>query len=300
MSKYLKKIYDKKKGKTHITYTLLGFKIKTKNPQYIFEKNKQEILLGVKRIVAAANLHRETFAGFKNKHNGEEVVLIGAGPTLNHYTPMPNKINIGLNRVFTLSNINFNYLFAIDKMGIEKYYNEFFSYNEKCIKFVGDQNLGIHWQIPETVIKGENVRRYKTTAIYMPSEFSLDIESEPLGNFNTVSLQAMQFILYTKPKRIYLVGIDCTQGKHFQGSSPDLKNIRGENPRQLAVNTLKYWQQLKEFISIYYPDIEIISINPVGLKGLFKDVYTQSYIENNKNEFYEKEYSILEQGENYV
>ena len=26
------------------------------------------------------------------------------------------------------------------------------------------------------------------------------------------------------------------------------------------------------------PDIEIISINPVGLKGLFHDVYTEEYL----------------------
>jgi hypothetical protein len=275
--KLLKKIYDKKKNTTHIVYTILGFKIKIKNPQYFFRKNKQEILLGVKRIIAAANLHRETFAGFKNKHNNQDVVLIGAGPTLNYYDPMPDKINVGLNRVFILNNIKFDYLFAIDKIGIEKYYNEFFSYNEKCVKFVGDQNLGIHWQIPETVIKGKNVKRYKTTANYMPSEFSLDIDSEPLGNFNTVSLQAIQFILYTKPKRIYLVGIDCTQGQHFHGNSPDLKGIRNENEKQLALDTIKYWKQLKNFVSIYYPDIEIISINPVGLKGLFRDIYTERY-----------------------
>ena len=31
--------------------------------------------------------------------------------------------------------------------------------------------------------------------------------------------------------------------------------------------------RLKEFAEIYYPDVEIISVNPVGLKGLFADIY---------------------------
>lgn len=34
---------------------------------------------------------------------------------------------------------------------------------------------------------------------------------------------------------------------------------------------------LKMFASKYYPDIKIYSINPVGLKGLFKDIYTDEY-----------------------
>ena len=36
---------------------------------------------------------------------------------------------------------------------------------------------------------------------------------------------------------------------------------------------------LKNIISNLYPKTEIISVNPVGLKGLFKDVYTQSYVD---------------------
>ena len=32
------------------------------------------------------------------------------------------------------------------------------------------------------------------------------------------------------------------------------------------------------YVKNHYPDIEIISINPVGLKGMFKDVYTENYL----------------------
>ena len=30
---------------------------------------------------------------------------------------------------------------------------------------------------------------------------------------------------------------------------------------------------MKEFISQNYPETEIVSVNPVGLKGLFTDIY---------------------------
>lgn len=39
------------------------------------------------------------------------------------------------------------------------------------------------------------------------------------------------------------------------------------------------YKMFKKFISIHYPSIEIISVNPVGLKGIFKDVYTQKYVD---------------------
>ena len=35
------------------------------------------------------------------------------------------------------------------------------------------------------------------------------------------------------------------------------------------------WKELKEFANAFYPDIEIISINPVGLKGIFIDQYQE-------------------------
>ena len=38
-------------------------------------------------------------------------------------------------------------------------------------------------------------------------------------------------------------------------------------------DVIKLWLKLKKFAKTYYPDTEIISVNPVGLKGIFKDVY---------------------------
>lgn len=43
-----------------------------------------------------------------------------------------------------------------------------------------------------------------------------------------------------------------------------------------------------------YPDMEIISVNPVGLKGLFRDVYTESYL-NDHPEIDRKTVEILKE-----
>ena len=227
------------------------------------------------RLIATAELHKQTFAGFRNKFTGKTIVLVGAGPSVNKFKPIKNAIYVGLNRAFLLDNVKFDYLFSIDKAGIFNIYDEFVKY--PCVKFVGDQNLGPHYQIPESLTnKIKDVRRYKTDAGFS-SHFSHDIEYEPLGNFNTVSLQAMQFILYTNPKRVYLVGIDCSGSGHFTDNTKKQFNgfdlsTRGESLAKLTSQSVVFWTQLKEFADTYYPETEIISVNPVGLRGLFKDL----------------------------
>lgn len=258
-----------------------------------FQNFKDEILQGVQRCINTAFLHQKTFGEFKNKFQGKTIVLVGAGPTLNYFEPIKNTIYIGVNRTFLYNDISFNYLFAIDKNGLEtdseSYIKAFIDYQgNNCLKFVGDQNCGKDMQIPEGKLCNE-IRRYKTSANLTSSKFTLDIDSEPLGNFHSVSCQAMQFILYTNPLKIYLVGMDsnvATSG-HFTDK------IETKKHNSLIGNTLKcieHWKNLKTFQEIHYPDTEIISVNPVGLKGIFKDLYTNRYLHSNDKLKFDKDF----------
>lgn len=51
-----------------------------------------------------------------------------------------------------------------------------------------------------------------------------------------------------------------------------LKNMIDEGYKYMFYG----WEQMKKFIRGHYPDVEIISVNPVGLKGMFKDIYTDA------------------------
>lgn len=232
----------------------------------------------IRKLNTVAILHQKTFMEFKNCHKNDALVIVGAGPSINQLdiSVLPqNAKYIGLNRAFLYESINFDYLFAIDKIGIEKWYDAFIAYKEdECIKFVGDQDINFDFQIPEQIaLKVKNVRRYKTTTKTPFFDFIVDIDSQPLFNSYTVSLQAMQFALYTNPKEIYLVGIDCTGGTqgHFMGQSANLKE-RGENPEFNDTQAISDWKRIKEFIETYYPETRIISVNPVGLRGTFEDI----------------------------
>ncbi|MCM1324615.1 MAG: hypothetical protein NC218_10875 [Acetobacter sp.] len=236
----------------------------------------------VQRALTIATLHQKTFGEFRNKHNGQTIALVGAGPSVKFIKPLKNTIYVGLNRAFLLNNICFDYLFSIDKAGLdtgkEQYYEGFLNYD--CIKFMGDQNLGEAFQIPQHIFYQDNkIRRYKTTAKYLPNIFAVDIDTEALANSCSCSIQAMQFILFTNPKKIYIYGIDCNLaiGQHFSGASFN-NSSRGENAKSLDTHHIADWRRLKDFVATYYPETEIISVNPVGLKGIFHDVYTPSYL----------------------
>ena len=280
--------------------------------KYIIKKNKptntqlnkemnqlyDKIIFGVQRSLATSLLHQKTFLEYRNSNQNNTVGLIGAGPTLNHFTPIKNAIYVGLNRAFLYDKVNFTYLFSIDKAGLdtgkEQYYDTFFAYD--AVKFIGDQNLGEKYQIPYSRYAGiRNVREYMTTAGYMPDKLAYDLSTQPLANSASVSIQAMQFILYTNPKKIYLVGIDCTTGskKHFTGSCIDFSS-RNENADNNDRYVIDCWKQIKEFAATYYPETEIISVNPIGLRGIFRDIYTKSFLHKHP-EINSGEVEILEE-----
>ena len=108
---------------------------------------------------------------------------------------------------------------------------------------------------------------YRRNGSFLP----VDITTQPLGDWETVAASAMQFILFGCPDKIYLVGSDCTKN-HF---AEQFDIVKGVDLSSLAT---RFWPTLKKFQQIYYPETEIISINPVGLKDMFTDVYTESYL----------------------
>ncbi len=254
------------------------------------------ISLHTQRAISVAYLHSKTFAGFKNKYLDQTIVLIGAGPSVKQFSGIKKAIYVGLNRAFLFDKVHFNYLFTIDKKSIEQFFDKFWDYS--AIKFIGDQNISKEFQIPESELIGKSdVLRYKTTARYLPGRFAVDLETEALANSTSVSIQAMQFILFTHPKRIYLVGIDCSIAKqeHFIGAGYDISK-RGENPQLNDMIHINDWKRIKAFAEMYYPNTEIISVNPVGLKGVFRDVYTKEYLHKHP-EINSDGLEILEDGE---
>ena len=258
----------------------------TKELARLVKENKIKMNIDVVKLnrliqtnLSTCFLHLQTFPKFKGIHKDKDIVLVASGVTADKYTKdkVKDAIHIGVNRSFQLHNyeIPMDYIFIQDYSGKTKeYIDDLDNYRkDKCIKFYG---LTTEWSynpertIPESHAIKANALRYRTDWAkidgFIP-EFAYDLSTQPLGCFGSIVFPALQFALWTYPKRIYLVGCDCTTAGY--GYNKNDKNFL------IADQVIKAYKQFKQFANKYYPDVEIISINPVGLKGIFNEQYLE-------------------------
>lgn len=274
------------KDKKHIIITLLGIKFtfskKRKKKKIEIEDIHNLILGGLNVLEQDMNVlyyHSQTFPKYKNINTGKTVVLCGAGPSLRQYKPIEGAIHVGLNRAIFYEDIKFDYFFAHDWKGIYNIANEIAEYKgNNCIKFIGTQGDLLREEIPESFVSKFKCERYITDNHRFffngnVHKFTQHLASQPLGNFGTIAFPAMQFIMWTNPEKVYIVGCDTAPVGHFTGEVlPDNARAMNDGTYPKLVNQ---WKQFKEFADFHYPDIKIASINPVGLKGIFEDIYTE-------------------------
>lgn len=231
------------------------------------------------RYLAVQKLHNKTFNKFKFKHHDDNIIIIGCGPSVRYYKNQIKGINIALNRALFLDEIDFAYMFAWDYKGFLEKTPSFFEDVKKyknCIKFYGKFLNPKMPSIPDFPDdENNNIRhfysckRWGLQAANSEVIIYTDIDNYPMADFMSVSFPAIQFALYTHPRKLYLVGLDTVQAPNCAGI---------DNPYDVE-NMKRGYLAFKQFAELHYPNIEIISINPVGLKGMFKDVYTQSYVD---------------------
>ena len=58
--------------------------------------------------------HREVFPKYKNINKGKTEVIVGGGPTLNYYVPIPDTVHIAINYTIRRRDIIFDYCFTSD------------------------------------------------------------------------------------------------------------------------------------------------------------------------------------------
>lgn len=246
---------------------LFGARVYKKEPSRIEKQLNLLQTLKNKIYIPAAAHHTAVFEKYRNCHEGKDIVLLAAGPTLDKYTPIPGAIHIGVNRVYQAKHVELDYLIAIDA---------FFRPDEEvagyrpnhCKKLFGYNYLNLTKRISETLITKAKAERFYYH--YIPFReaplFPFSLSHSPLIVMESVVTAAIQFALWTGPRRIYLVGCDCSTSGYFSSQ-------KSEIPQKLDTRKIIHsWKLIKEFASQVYPDTEIISINPIGLRGVFSDV----------------------------
>ena len=271
--------------KKHKILTFVGIKIKLKNNKFIHPETVQNntyknLYYLQKSNIQAAALHPKTFGEYRNKYNNKKIVILGCGPTLKYYSQISEAIHIGVNRAFFIDNIKLDYLFIQDKLEHDMDRANEYQANH-CQKFYGiipelrflDAKKDI-LPVSNQDICAANAKVYILEDAVCKN-WANNLEIEPIGDWCGCIFSALQFALYTNPKEIYIVGCDCNSSGHFYNEKPSIfpnKSLRLNYQK-------KYWIRAKQILEYRYPKTKVISINPVGLRGLFKDVYTQSYVD---------------------
>lgn len=198
------------------------------------------------------------FISYKNFAKERDIYLCASGETLNKHTKKENGLYICVNAAAL--KIQSDFFFVHDYTGAVPTYIE-------TVKPNIDSFFGINqykkYSIPSEIIKKCQAKTYYPI---LSKNFELELNEniiEHVSDGHSVIFPAAQFALWCSPKRIFLVGCDCTH-KRFDGSNAE---------RIIPNLMIKNWTKIKEFQKAYYPNTEIISINPVGLKGIFKDIH---------------------------
>lgn len=247
------------------------------------DNKKDETINDVSRLIKASIVNRETFEPYKDYCKGKKLVICGAGPSLNKYKPIPGAIHIALNRAFLFDKVHFDFIFSNDFKGVEKYQNELIKYD--AIKIFGDYSKDLRFQgiYPEYFVRENNAKRFyldfNSSLLFSNNQnFIKDINLEPLSAVMNVGYIVLQFALFMNPDDIYLVGYDVTSD-HFTNNGYSKEELLKEHQfidkwlGETNKTLLEYYNKFIDFKNYNYPNTKIHSINPIGLKGLFDDIY---------------------------
>lgn len=227
--------------------------------------------------LAVAKEHSKVFPQFKNIHKDKSAVLIATGPTMANYVPIPDAIHFGVNSAFKNPVINLDYWFGIDYTACETFIDDL--KQTSFVKFFGQCSSStsnhiylkdnMNWNFSDSLIESIP-NSYKFYFDHPAKEVNRDIETQSLPDLNSSIFSALYFALYTGVKRIYIVGCDCSLGGYFNQEQTKDCWAKTNVPQKLLFG----WNIFTTYLKTFHPDVEIVSINPVGLKGRFKDIYT--------------------------
>lgn len=265
----LRKLFKFENNLFYKTYKILGVKITRR-------KGKSPLTIEDLRCYAMAAQVNSKLEKYRGVFAGKDVLIVGGGPSLRYLNVLPkDTIKIGINRAYQMKNIKFDYLFAQDKFKKQEDIDGFVEYkSEECTKFIG-----LHTKQNLIRIRQSTISKIKKRELYVLNNkrpydtlTPIDISIEPFAWYSGTVFAALQFCLFANAKRIYLAGFDCSNNGHaFSDNIVEYKQA----------HQYEYWEYFKIFKDTYFEDTELISINPINLKNLFKNTYTPQYIENN-------------------
>lgn len=213
-------------------------------------------------------VHSIIFPHFKDSNIGKTLVIIGNGATLECAPLFKGCKVISCNKNPSLFGHAAEYIFNSEYR--DNHFEDLLISNDTSDIFLDCVSLNIK----KHLYNHARLQRKKNTHYYFgQSVFNVapkgNISENPLSYFGDTACSALHFALYTKPKAIYLIGCDI-KGRYSKNSfqkynASDAEIIYG-------------YEQLKRLRDREFSDTKIVCVNPVGLKGIFDELYSNKYI----------------------
>lgn len=218
-------------------------------------------------------------AKFKNIHKDREAILFALGPSIKKYRNIDkhdNMVKFGLNAIWSYPHLEETldyyhsgsayYTSRPDRENMDRLFS-----SKHLVSFASAYEDGLsHIDINRGNIGPERARElganpFENTANgsclpYDPNggtSFTHDV-AKYCTYGDSIVFPAIQHALYMGVRTLHLVG--CDGGFTVGPDSGDL-------------GLLNAWLKFRHFKDMYYPNVRIISINPVSLKGWFEDVH---------------------------
>lgn len=226
---------------------------------------------GVANAIAAE--HSKIFPPFKNSNKGKSIAIFASGPSIRFAPPLVNSKSIACNRTIErFKDKDPDYFFGMD-FGLNDIMDKILAVKTNI--FLGRHVYKFHRDIidPTEQLRSQNNIHNFYVASEWGDHIRPDIEYFPLADFGSIVHVALNFALYTSPDIIYLIGVDTTGHGYSDRSIP--------NQNYLIDRFMEGYNRFSRFRLHQYPKTRIVSVNPVGLRGIFEDVYTREFVEQN-------------------
>ncbi len=228
----------------------------------------------------AKRLHPTVFGKYKDINKGKSVVLFACGPSAQYYEVIKEASHVALNNAILFDKVKFDQIFMHDDIAVARMPELMKNYDAEKFCAYMPSPYCVKRSVRKDSIIHINAKQFIVSDPYLfwadwdcPCVINPDITKGYIYDRGGGTVfSALQFILFTNPKKLYLVGCDCSSEGYFWGNEKIGSNY-------LLGNTLGLWKCAAQVMRSLYPDLEVYSINPVNLKGTFNDIYTKSYVE---------------------
>ena len=239
-------------------------------------RQQREAFASAPQVACAAQVvarrHAAIFPQLRGSLRGRRVALLGSGPSLRQAPALGACLTGACNHSHLfLKDRAPDYYFAFDFRG-NVVREALAALPQSTSIFVGSSISPLceaPMQAPEQLQDDPRITIYCDFAGVQPR---IELESYPVYQCGTVMHDALHIMLYMAPDVIYLLGCDCTPAGYFD------ERPNPGNSAELLYSWRRGYTLLRSLQATHRPQTRIISVNPIGLRGVFEDVYTTAFL----------------------